>query len=160
MTTSSESPLPTVTGFLRMSPAQRMDWVEDVADGSAHWRGSPLEDLLVAILTQDQHPVIRHEAGFVLGKMHTARRIEGKRALAALCSSALDDPSMVVRHECAEALAAFDGALVEEVLQRLMRDSDPDVAATAALSWERLGRRIGDGHSSPSPRPHHRYAGC
>lgn len=151
--------LPTTSEFFGMPLTQRMDWLEEQSNGLVKWHGNPIENLLVAVLIHDEHPVVRHEAAFLLGKMYSHGRIEGKCARATLCSIACDDLSIVVRHECAEALAAFDGAEVEEVLQRLMRDGDADVAATAALSCERLERRIDDSHSRRGVGPLKRQGG-
>ncbi len=92
-----------------------------------------IEKVLIRILNEDEDPVVRHEAAFALGLLTQRELIPGVEAVRALCRSALEDRSILVRHESTEALDAFSGPLVHETLEKLRDDPAEDVKATAEL---------------------------
>lgn len=96
-----------------------------------------VEKVLVRVLMHDHNAIVRHEAAFVLGRLHANGVILGNFALDALCKSARRDPSIVVRHEAAESLGYFADLAAMDALLQLMRDNNADLSATAELALQR-----------------------
>jgi HEAT repeat protein len=120
-----------------------MDLIEDLADQWSVLEGDTLEYFLVDVLRRDPDPIVRHEAAFVLRHLKTHSRISGNIAKRALCTSAREDESIVVRHEAMEALHCFEGKDVECTLLSMQGHNEPDIRATAAISLERRKHRLG-----------------
>jgi hypothetical protein len=121
-----------------VSPGRRMKALEQIADGIDPAFRTLVETTLVTLLHEDPDPIVRHEAAFVLAKLHATGALAGETALHALIKSALADSSIVVRHEATESLGVFDHPLVRETLRALTNDPVEDVAATARISLEFL----------------------
>ena len=98
-------------------------------------------DHLTELMRCHPHPVLRHEAAFMLGSLR-ARGLAPDDIALSLCAAALDDRSMLVRHEAAEALWNFDAEEVAGTLHRLSEHPDNDIAVTAELSLRRRWRRL------------------
>lgn len=96
---------------------------------------------LVEIVETHPHPVLRHEAAFMLGQLRALTLIDDCVA-ETLCRAATSDSSTLVRHEATEALWNFDAPKVATTLARLIRDTNSDVAATAKVSLMRRRRRL------------------
>lgn len=121
-------------------PVERMDCLEELIEGDLDFDPEYVEEALVRILASDEDPVVRHEAAFILGKLHQRGKISGRRAIEQLCRSALSDSSVIVRHESAETLGYFDDPRAAAALEKLAGDPHPDVAATAQIGLARMAR--------------------
>lgn len=126
------------------SDAVRMRCLEELADMQAIPRVDVVKELLLRTLREDPKAVVRHEAAFVLGRLHRSNRdLMGEEAFSALCKSARTDPSTVVRHEATEVLGKLEDSRVVGVLNELAEDSNPDVALTAKLGLEHQALGLG-----------------
>jgi HEAT repeat protein len=68
-------------------------------------RSHILVSLLLRTLREDPNAVVRHEAAFVLGRVHDLHSdLVGDEVFLALCKSARTDSSIIVRHEATEVL--------------------------------------------------------
>ena len=93
----------------------------------AELRGKAIA-LVTESLLRDESDVVRHEAAFILGeKAEDPRREE---ILDCLCSAAAD-PSILVRHEVALALAKFPSEKSVKQLFKLARDRSDEVSGSA-----------------------------
>lgn len=103
-----------------------------------NWKREGL-DALVACLREDPDPFMRHVGAFMLDE------VGGLDALDILGDSALNDPSLLVRHEAAETLGLLRATSRSlEVLGKLTDDDDPEIRATALLALDLIKHR-GDG---------------
>ncbi len=116
----------------------RMDFVEELGRGAEPHQANLIEARLSRTLIYDNDPVVRHEAAFSLGKLYSQGCILGCVALESLCHVALNDTSIVVRHEALESLGCFPQLKAKEVLYSAIESSDLDVSATARISLARL----------------------
>ena len=119
------------------TPAVRLDAVEALGQGRG-CMGEFLENLLVNVLRTDLDPIVRHEAAFSLGKLMQRNAIPGRCASRQLCVSAVEDKSVIVRHEAIEALWCFKDLTVQTTVKTLLDDRHPDIRATAKITLERL----------------------
>jgi HEAT repeat protein len=124
----------------RIPAVERMDSLEKLLESNLDFDPEYVEEVLVRVLASDADPVVRHEAAFVLGKLHQRGKISGQKALDQLCWSAFSDSSVIVRHESAETLGYFNDPRAAAALERLAADPNPDVAATAQIGLARLAR--------------------
>jgi len=124
--------------FSNASTLTRIRCLLDLCDGIDPADGEFTVSALIQVLEKDVDPIVRHEAAFALYKLYNRGQISGEHALEALCNSAQNDSSVVVRHESAESLGFFRFPQAFEVLNQLAYESEPDVAATARISLERL----------------------
>jgi HEAT repeat protein len=97
-----------------------------------------LEAVMACVLETDSSPIVRHEAAFVIASLKSRDLIDGYRAYTALCK-AMEDDSILVRHEVALAFAAFPGGQTEKLLLDLGADPSEDVALSAEFAIEELG---------------------
>jgi HEAT repeat protein len=98
-----------------------------------------LEVVMAYVLETDSSPIVRHEAAFVIASLKSRDLIDGYRAYTALCR-AMEDDSILVRHEVALAFAAFPGGQTEKLLWDLVgADPSEDVALSAEFAIEELG---------------------
>lgn len=107
-----------------------------------------IEEIL-RVVKEDTDPIVRHEAVAQLvrlkrekGNLFTKRVDERIRAM---FLAALDDNSVVVRHEILEALAYFGDATILETLRHHADDAEPDIRHTARLALELLQFRLNRG---------------
>ncbi len=122
--------------FAKLSAAQRMDQIESLQKATID-NPIDIERFLIDILINDPDPIVRHEAAFVLGKLAENEKIKGIEAALTICQSAIYDQSVVVRHECVEALYAFQGEQVNKTIQLLLDDPQEEIRFTAIITAER-----------------------
>jgi HEAT repeat protein len=116
-----------------VDPSERMNLIELLMELSLEsWREA--EGFLSMIVDSDPDPVVRHEAAFALGELRRSGEIGDAAGRNSLCNAALNDKSILVRHEAAEALYCFGGPQVDAVLQQLLDDQSDDIKSTAAIS--------------------------
>ena len=127
------------------SDAVRMRCLEQLADMQAIPDQQAVEELLVRTLQEDPNAVVRHEAAFVLGRIHGLQKDSiSEEVLSALCESARTDPSIIVRHEATEVLGKLNDARILAVLRELAEDGNPDVSATAKIGLEHQGKHASE----------------
>jgi len=90
--------------------------------------------MVAQALTVDECDVVRHEAAFVLGDSFAqVPEMEG-----VLIRSALNDSSVLVRHEACLALAKFKTVNALRALLECMKDAAPEVRGSAAYAVEEM----------------------
>src|SRR6185312_1373555 len=116
----------------------RMSCLEQLGDMQVIPRPQGLMRLLLRTLRKDPNAVVRHEAAFVLGRIHELHSdLVGDEVFLGLCNSARTDPSAIVRHEATEVLGNIEDPRVMGVLQEIAQDGNLDIALTAILGLER-----------------------
>ena len=116
---------------------KRMDIVERLGHANKHLSMHFVENLLVRVLKEDPNPIVRHEAAFSLGSLHSGERQLTIASVDELCDAALHDVSGVVRHEATEVLGHIRLPQVRRTLEQILRDSSGDVVETARIGLER-----------------------
>jgi deoxyhypusine monooxygenase len=101
--------------------------------------------------------LLQHEAAYVLGQMQDARAVP---VLVRTLENDSFDP--VVRHECAEALAAIGAHDARPVLERFANDSIIEVAescqlALGRLDWLKRQQQKVEGEAASSSMESHHY---
>lgn len=100
-----------------------------------NWKQEGL-DALVTCLRDDPDPFMRHVGAFMLDE------IGGLNARDILGDSALNDPSLLVRHEAAETLGLLRATSRSlEILGKLVDDDVPEIRATALLALDLIKHR-------------------
>jgi HEAT repeat protein len=120
-------------------PAARMDAIAAIPAHFFDAFSEELQSILTLVLQHDPDPIVRHEAAFVIGELAKQERIDSECAAIALRHAALDDPSVVARHEAAESLSSFYHPTAVKTLTELLDDPLLDIAATARIGLARLG---------------------
>lgn len=118
-------------------PAKRMAVLKAIGDGFDPDQRNAVERALASALLSDANAVVRHESAFLLASMAEQKLIAGGLGFRALCK-AVNDKSVLVRHEVALSLAAFPGPETDGLLRRLLNDSAEDVAVSARLAIEQM----------------------
>ena len=118
------------------SDAARMQCLEGLADMQDIPNIEIVERLLLKTLREDSNSVVRHEAAFVLGRLHKNRQSISEKIILALFQSARTDRSIIVRHEATEVLGKLKDSRIPLMLSELAKDSNVDVATTAKLGLE------------------------
>ena len=132
------------------SDAVRMSCLEQLAAMPKMPRSHILVSLLLRTLREDPNAVVRHEAAFVLGRVHDLHSdLVGDEVFLALCKSARIDSSIIVRHEATEVLGNLADPRVIGVLHELAEDDNVDVALTATLGLERQALDRGGSNWEP-----------
>lgn len=127
--------------FGEVAPEEQMECLHEIAHGAEISQGDVIEEILCKILKEDRDPVVRHEAAFVLGHLHSRGKLAGVRAVPALCEASYRDPSVLVRHEAVESLGWFDDdPRALQVFRDLLNDPHPDIVATARLGLRAASR--------------------
>ena len=116
---------------------KRMDLVGELGNLNVHLSRPIVENILVWVLNKDPNAIVRHEAAFVLGRLHRGSKPLSITSVGVLCETALHDPSGVVRHEAAESLGCIPDPRVRKVLEQLLFDISEDVVETARIGLER-----------------------
>lgn len=94
---------------------------------------------LINTLELDGSDVVRHEAAFILGeRMKESTLTLVSVAFQALCVASLFDPSILVRHETALALANFKNNGSLRFLNFLLTDPSQEVRDSASYAIEEL----------------------
>lgn len=101
-------------------------------------------DLIEWTLKNDNNGVVKHEACFQVA----ARNLRDK--IPALVDVALNDPSVLSRHEAIEALGLMRAFEAEDLIKKAANDSNPDVKETAHFVLKRFKRLKDHGNYKPS----------
>lgn len=98
---------------------------------------------LIQALNEDGSDVVRHEAAFILGdRMREGLLAQSVLAFKALTVASLFDPSILVRHETALALASFKQHGPQRILAALLTDEAQEVRDSASYAIEELEGEI------------------
>jgi hypothetical protein len=93
-----------------------------------------VSDLMVWVLENDTNGVVKHEACFQIA----ARNMRDK--IPDLIKSALDDPSILVKHEAIESLGLMRAFEAEKDIEKASSHTNPDVRETARFVLKRFAR--------------------
>lgn len=91
-------------------------------------------DLMTWVLENDNNGIVKHEACYQIAALDMRKKIPD------LVRTALNDKSVVARHEAIEALGLMGAFEAKEVLLQAANDPNPEVQATAWLAIKRLQR--------------------
>lgn len=95
---------------------------------------SKVSDLMVWILKNDTNGVVKHEACFQIA----ARNMRDK--IPDLVNSALHDSSGLVKHEAIESLGLMRAFEIQDKIEKMQNDPNPDVKETAKFVLKRFAR--------------------
>ena len=101
-------------------------------------------DLLEWTLRNDKNGVVKHEASFQIA----ARNLRNK--IHVLTDVALNDPSVLSKHEAIEALGLMRAFEVEDMIKQSLKDPSIDVRETADFVLKRFQRLKDQGEYKPS----------
>lgn len=89
------------------------------------------DDAAIALSTGllDKSALFRHEIAYVLGQLQ--RPVTINALAAALCN---EEEHAMVRHEAAEALGSIGGEVVQPILQRYLKDTEPVVKESCQVA--------------------------
>lgn len=134
-------------------------------DGDGNIQATVIQTLADSLLEKRHGSLLRHEFAYVMGQL----REEGCRpTLEAVLSN--EDDCLMVRHECAEALAAIGSPLSIEILTRFSTSPPKEVAETCRIAlmymrWKSIGEDLeadavgcscmGSRYKSVDPAPPH-----
>ena len=102
-----------------------------------------IADLLEWTLRNDDNGVVKHEASFQIA----ARNLRGK--IPVLLDVALNDESILSKHEAIEALGLMRAFEVKDLIGKSLNDSSKDVRETAQFVLKRFARLEGLGEYKP-----------
>ena len=125
------------------SAVDRMRALKRIGEGFEPTHRDDVVSMLCLTVDFDPNPVVRHEAAFLISDL-TKRGLIGAgpdgrdRGLEALLDAAFDG-SVLVRHEVALSLAAFDHPAAKDTLRRMLQDCCGDVRVSAELAIEERG---------------------
>lgn len=92
-----------------------------------------IEECLIKVLLEDDNPIVRHDAAYLLGKLQTTIGVD------ALCTAATMDKSPLVRHEASEILAFLPkNEKIDNALKKCLSDPILEVRQTAQIVVDRL----------------------
>ncbi len=91
-------------------------------------------DLMVWVLKNDDNGVVKHEACYQIAARNMREKIPD------LIQTALNDNSVIAKHEAIESLGLMRAFDSKDLLFRAMEDPDSDVKETAAFVLKRLHR--------------------
>jgi len=126
----------------------KIQCIETLCQGVQKNHSSFVEEILVRVLRHDKNSVIRHEAAFALGRLCASQAISGHMAVDALCKSANEDLSLLVRHEAVESLGFVPHPNALKTLSVLLNHPDSDISQTAEIALQRQFKGV----ESASPR--------
>lgn len=95
---------------------------------------SEIADLMVWILQNDTNGVVKHEACFQIAARNMREKIPD------LINSALNDVSGLVKHEAIESLGLMRAFEVQDTIERMQDNANPDVQETARFVLRRFAR--------------------
>ena len=120
--------------------------VGELAEDSSEknkWRNK-VADLLEWTLRNDSNGVVKHEASFQIA----ARNLRNK--IPVLVYTALNDKSVLSKHEAMESLGLMRAFEVEELIKKALDDPSIDVRQTAEFVLKRFQRLKDQGKYIPS----------
>ena len=91
-------------------------------------------DLMTWVLENDNNGIVKHEACYQIAALDMRKKIPN------LVHTALNDKSIIARHEALEALGLMGAFDAKEILSQAVNDPNPEIQATAWLSIKRLQR--------------------
>ena len=100
-------------------------------------------DVIEWVLKNDDNGVVKHEASFQIAARNMRHKIP------ALVDSAINDKSMLTRHESIEALGLMRAFEAEEQIKKMVDDSSIDVRETAEFVLKRFERLKNCGKYKP-----------
>ena len=95
---------------------------------------SKVADLMVWILQNDTNGVVKHEACFQIAARNMRDKIPN------LINSALNDTSVLVKHEAIESLGLMRAFEVQDIIEKMKDHPNPDVRETARFVLRRFAR--------------------
>jgi len=93
-----------------------------------------VSDLMGWILQNDKNGVVKHEACYQIAARNMRSNIP------VLIHSALNDPSILTKHEAIESLGLMRAFEAEDLIKQALKDPSPDVRETAEFVIKRLSR--------------------
>ena len=103
-----------------------------------------ISDLMVWTLNNDNNGVVKHEACYQIAARNLREKIPD------LLKTALNDDSIVARHEAIEALGLMRAYETEDIIKKTLDDPNPDVRETAQFVLKRFERLKDTSEYSPS----------
>jgi len=103
-----------------------------------------VSDLMAWILQNDKNGVVKHEACYQIAARNMRSNIQ------VLIHSALNDDSVLTKHEAIESLGLMRAFEAEDLIKQALKDPSPDVRETAEFVIKRLSRIKEHGAYSPS----------
>jgi len=91
-------------------------------------------NLMSWVLKNDSNGVVKHEACYQIAARNMRKKIPD------LVETALNDPSVIAKHEAIESLGLMRAFDSKELLFKALGDPDPNVTETVAFVLKRLGR--------------------
>lgn len=101
-------------------------------------------DLMVWVLQNDRNGVVKHEACYQIAARDMRNKIPD------LINTALNDQSIVARHEAIEALGLMRAFEAKEMIEPAKKDPNPDVRETTEFVLKRFERLNGNANYKPS----------
>ena len=118
--------------------SSRFDAVWLAGDIAADNTGTPIfnevADLMAWVLENDKNGVVKHEACYQIAALDMREKIPN------LTRTALNDRSIIARHEAIEALGLMGVFDSKELLSQATNDPNPEIQETAWLVIKRLQR--------------------
>lgn len=110
--------------------------VGELAEGSSEGElmFNKVADLIEWVLKNDNNGVVKHEASFQIAARNMRQKIP------VLMDVALNDQSMLSKHEALESLGLMRAFEVEDLIKNALNDPSSDVRETAAFVLKRLKR--------------------
>ena len=93
-----------------------------------------VSDLMVWVLKHDNNGVVKHEACYQIAARDMRKKIPD------LIETALNDKSVIAKHEAIEALGLMRAFEARELISKALEDQNADVRETAAFVIKRLDR--------------------
>jgi len=100
-------------------------------------------DVIEWVLKNDNNGVVKHEASFQIAARNMRQKIH------ALVDSALNDKSVLTRHESIEALGLMRAFEAEDLIKKMSNDPSIDVRETADFVLKRFERLKNCGEYKP-----------
>ncbi len=91
-------------------------------------------DLMTWVLKNENNGVVKHEACYQIAARNMRKKIPD------LVETALNDPSVIAKHEAIESLGLMRAFDSKELLFKAMEDPDSNVKETAVFVLKRLDR--------------------
>jgi HEAT repeat protein len=93
-----------------------------------------VSDIMVWVLKNDNNGVVKHEACYQIAARDMRKKIPD------LIETALNDKSVITKHEAIEALGLMRAFEAMELISKATTDTNPEVRETAVFVIKRLNR--------------------